>query len=276
MKAFLLAAGEGQRLRPFTAARPKPMIEVHGRPLLEYNVRALAALGVVDIVINTHYRADAIQSYFGDGAAWGVRIAYSFEPELLGTAGALLPVAAQLDQTFILVYGDNLTDCDLRRVVARHRAAGALATIAVFERPDVLASGIVGIDDAGRVTRFLEKPRPDEVFSHWVNAGIMVFEPGVLDFIPRGRPSDIGRDVLPAILAAGAPIAAYQMDEHLWWIDSTDDYARTLADPELARFAARLAAAEAAADGHPDRSAERAGEITGPLAPGSLTSGSLT
>jgi mannose-1-phosphate guanylyltransferase/phosphomannomutase len=238
MVGFILAAGEGSRLRPYTADRPKPMIEIYGHPILEYNVRALAELGIERIIINTHYREAAIRAYFGDGSRFGVAITYSYEPQLLGTAGALIPVGAQLDETFVLLYGDNLTDCNLQRVVDEHRRTEALATIALFERPDVLASGIVGVDEAGRVTRFLEKPRADEVFSHWVNAGIMIAEPAIRAFVPAAAPSDFGRDVLPAILAAGGRLHGYRMREHLWWIDSIADYERTLADPALRAYAA--------------------------------------
>jgi NDP-sugar pyrophosphorylase family protein len=212
------------------------MIEIGGRPLLEYNVRALAAFGVSRIFINTHYRRDVIEHYFGDGSGWGVPITYSYEPQLLGTAGALLPVAGNLDEPFILLYGDNLTDCDLAAVVDRHREARALATMAVFHRDDVLASGIVGVDDDDMIVRFLEKPRPEDVFSHWVNAGILVAQPAILAAIPAAGPSDVGRDVLPPLLAQGARLAAYRMREHLWWIDSIADYERTLADPALQAF----------------------------------------
>jgi len=237
MIGFILAAGEGSRLRPYTAHVPKPMIDVFGRPILEYNVRAMVRAGIERIIINTHFHADVIRAHFGDGRAFGAEITYSHESALRGTSGALVPMRDELDRTMLVVYGDNLTDCPLAAIVARHREAAALATLALYERDDVLASGIVGIDDRDRVTRFLEKPQPADVFSHWVNAGILVAEPAIFDFIPATGPSDFGRDVLPAILAAGGHIAAYRMRDHLWWIDSIRDYERTLADPALAAFA---------------------------------------
>jgi NDP-sugar pyrophosphorylase family protein len=237
MVGFILAAGEGSRLRPHTEHRPKPMIEVHGHPILEYNVRALAAVGIHRIFINTHYRGEVIKAFFGDGEQFGVRITYLDEPVLLGTAGALGPIRSALDETIVLLYGDNLTDGDLGEIVGEHRRSGAVATLAVFEREDVLASGIVGIDASGRVTRFLEKPAPEQVFSHWVNAGILVAEPAIATFIPASGASDFGREVLPAMLAAGEHLQGYRMHDHLWWIDSLDDYERTLADPALRDFA---------------------------------------
>ena len=127
-----------------------------------------------------------------------------------------------------MVYGRQFpTDCALDRMLELHRRKSAACTIAVFHREDVTASGIVDVDDNGRVSRFLEKPTPDQVFSHWVNAGVLAMDPRVLDFIPTERPSDFGRDILPALLAAGEAVYAYRMStERLLWIDSPQDYSR--------------------------------------------------
>jgi NDP-sugar pyrophosphorylase family protein len=122
VKGFIPAAGEGRRLRPYTDSRPKPMIEIGGRPLLEYNVRALAEAGVTRIFINTHYHPEVVKQHFGDGSRFGVHVTYLYEPVLLGTAGALLPIAHESDGRFIILYGDNLSDCDLTAVVATARA----------------------------------------------------------------------------------------------------------------------------------------------------------
>jgi NDP-sugar pyrophosphorylase family protein len=145
---------------------------------------------------------------------------------LLGTAGAVKHLEKFFrEASFLVVYGDNFTDCALDRMLELHRRQSASCTIAVFHRDDVTASGIVDVDDNGRVSRFLEKPTPDQVFSHWVNAGVLAMEPRVLDFIPSGRPSDFGRDILPALLAAGESVYAYRMStERLLWIDSPQDY----------------------------------------------------
>jgi len=173
MRAVILAAGEGRRLRPLTEHTPKPMLAVAGKPLLEHNVGLLARYGIRDIVINTHYRAQSIEEYFGDGRAFGVQIAYSRERELLGTAGALTPLRRELSSTFLVLYGDNLTSCNLRALVEFHRSKGAVVTLAVFRREDATDVGIVSMGENDRVERFLEKPAPDQVFSSWVNAGIM-------------------------------------------------------------------------------------------------------
>jgi NDP-sugar pyrophosphorylase family protein len=232
MRAFLLAAGAGQRLRPLTDSLPKPMIAIRGRPILEYNVRLLAAHGVREIVINTHYLPATIVEYFGDGSAFGVRIEYSHESSLLGTAGALNPVRAMFGERFLLMYGDNLSTCDLSRMLEKHDD-GAIATVALFPRDDVLQSGVARLESDDRITAFIEKPRPGEELSRWVNAGILVLEPSIFEFIPPSGSSDIGRDVLPAALAAGKHVNGYRMTERLWWIDSIADYDRTLADDSL-------------------------------------------
>lgn len=203
------------------------MIEVAGRPILEHNVRLLVRHGITEIALNTHHLPETIATHFGDGAAFGARIRYSHEDQLLGTAGALRPLRSFFDRTFVVLFGDNLTTCDLGRLIETHRAAGAVATVALYERPDPTSSGIADLTADGRIVRFVEKPKPDEIFSHWVNAGIVVAEPELLDYAGDDGPSDLGRDVLPALIAAGKRVAGYPMTEGLWWIDTPEDYART-------------------------------------------------
>ncbi|HKP12553.1 MAG TPA: nucleotidyltransferase family protein [Blastocatellia bacterium] len=225
-KAILLAAGKGTRLRPLTDAVSKCMVEVAGKPILEHNVERLRAHGVTEIIINLHHRPDSITAHFGDGSRWGLRITYSFEPELLGTAGAVKKAAADFDVPFFVWYGDNLSDCRLDRLWRSHTARGGIATIALHHRDDPTQSGIVGLGTNDRVVRFLEKPRAEQVFSHWVSAGILVLEPDVLRAIARAGAADFGRDVFPALLDQGAAIYGYRMaaDEHLWWVDTPADY----------------------------------------------------
>src|SRR5581483_5085395 len=139
MHAVILAAGEGQRLRPLTDMAPKPMLPVAGIPLLEHNVRLLAKYGITDLFINTHYRAQSIKDYFADGSAFGVTIAYSHEERLLGTSGALLPLRSFLTQTFLVLYGDNLTSCNLRALIDAHREKRAAVTLALFQRENPTA-----------------------------------------------------------------------------------------------------------------------------------------
>lgn len=232
MKAMILAAGEGSRLRPLTADVPKPMLPLYGRPILEHGIRLLVAHGVREIVINLHYHPEAITEYFGDGTRWDASIRYSYEPHLLGTAGAVRKVSDFFDASFLVLYGDNLTDCHIGRLCSFHKARRGMATVALFQRENSTASGIAELGEDDRITRFVEKPSADAIFSHWVNAGILVLEPQVLGMVPPHRPYDFGRDVLPDLLARGFPVYGYRMCESLWWIDTPEDYHRV---SELAR-----------------------------------------
>ncbi len=205
------------------------MLTIAGRPILEHNVRLLAKHGITDLIVNTHHCARVIESYFGDGSRFGVRIQYSRESILLGTAGALKPMRSQLQERFLVLYGDNLSTCDVTSLVRSHRPM-SLATIAVFERPDVEKSGVLELDSDDNVLDFIEKPSPGATSSHWVNAGIILLEPSIFDSIPSEGATDFGRDVFPAALRAGARVHAYKMKvpaERLWWIDSPADYERT-------------------------------------------------
>jgi mannose-1-phosphate guanylyltransferase len=206
------------------------MLPIGGRPILEYNVRLLKAHGIRDLIINLHHCPEVIVAHFGDGSGLGVSIRYSWEDILRGTAGALLPVQEHLRDTFVLLYGDNLSTCDLSRLLEQHQKRKALATVAVFHREDVSASGVVGLDGDDRITSFVEKPKRGEEVSQWVNAGIIVFEPEVISWISPDGAQDFGRDVLPRLVADGERIFAYRMSEGLWWIDSPSDYERTIRD----------------------------------------------
>jgi NDP-sugar pyrophosphorylase family protein len=228
-RAVLLAAGQGTRLRPLTNDRPKPMIEIGGRPLIEHTVRQLVDYGVREIIINLHHCGEVVRDHFGDGRRFDARIDYSFEPRLLGTAGAVKRVAAALSGApFFVIYGDNLTTCDFGRLAARHSGAAAIATVALFWKDDVTPHSAVELQDDDRITRFVEKPAAEDAPSHWISAGMIVLEPAVLEFIPDERPCDFGFDVFPGLLRAGHRVQGYRMGpgEGLWWIDTPEHYAR--------------------------------------------------
>lgn len=227
-KAMVLAAGEGTRLRPLTERMPKCMVTVGGKPVLEHNICLLRRYGVTDLVINLYHMPDAVISYFGDGSAWDVSIRYSVEKDLLGTAGGLKKVESHFDEPFFVWYGDNLSNIDLHKVAAFHQEKAGLGTVALFYREDPTASGIVGLDDNQRITRFLEKPRPDQVFSNWVSAGVFLLETPLLDYIPANVASDFGHDVLPRVVDGGEALYGYRMqpEEKLWWIDTPVDLQR--------------------------------------------------
>jgi NDP-sugar pyrophosphorylase family protein len=228
MKAMILAAGQGTRLRPLTERIPKCMVPIGGKPLLEHTVLWLRKYGVTDLIINLHHLPHVVKDYFGDGQKWEVKITYSVEKEPLGTAGGVKNVEWFFDGPFFVWYGDNLSTCDLHRLYVFHQAKGGIATIALYYREDPTASGIVGLDENDRLTRFLEKPRADQVFSHWVSAGIFVLEPAVRQAIPAEGSPDFGRDVFPTLLAHRQPLYGYRMSEGegLWWIDTPEDLRR--------------------------------------------------
>jgi NDP-sugar pyrophosphorylase family protein len=227
MKALVLAAGEGQRLRPLTVDRPKPMLPVGGRPLLEHTILLLKKHGIEEIAINLHYQPWAIVSHFGQGEQWGVHIRYSVEERLLGSAGAARQLAWFLgDSSFLVFYGDLFTDLDLSDLIAAHRQASALLTMALYEVDNPTECGIVDLDGHSRVTRFVEKPSPDQVFSHLANAGVLVAEPEVLDLIPPDTAVDLGHHTLPQMLARKMPIAGYPIRQRLIDIGTPEKYGR--------------------------------------------------
>ncbi len=229
MQALILAAGEGTRLGNRTTSVPKPMLEIAGKPVLEHNVLLLARFGIGNITINTYHQPQYIVDHFGDGSRFGVKISYSHERQLLGTAGALVPLIDVLSKTFVVVFGDNISTCNLGRALDLHRARRADATVALFHREDVRASGVAEIDSDDRIRQFVEKPTAEQTSSKWVNAGIVFAEPALLNYVPRDRPSDLGRDVFPQMLKNGGRLFGYRMREQLHWIDTPEDYERTSA-----------------------------------------------
>jgi NDP-sugar pyrophosphorylase family protein len=220
-KAMILAAGEGSRLRPLTFDRPKPMLPIGDRPLLQHTLSWLHHYGITEIAINLHYLPQKVIDCLGDGRPWGVSIRYSIEEQILGTAGGVKRMAGFLDETFVLVYGDVLTDLDLQALLAWHDAqdAGPHLTMSLYRVPNPWECGIVGLDERGRVTRFVEKPPRDRVFSDWANTGILVVDPQILAYIPEGCFADWGQDVLPRLLATGIPIYGWPIPAESYLLD---------------------------------------------------------
>lgn len=225
---MILIAGRGTRLRPLTDSIPKCMVPVAGKPVLQHTIEWCRGFGINEFVLNPCYLPEMITSYFGDGRRFGVRIQYSIEEQALGTAGGVKQAARFLDEPFLVWYGDNVCRCDLARLCEAHRQRHGLGTIALHWREEVTQSGIVGLEADDRITRFLEKPRLEEAFSHWVNAGIYVLEPAVLAAIPGGRASDFGHEVFPSLLRQGAGLYGHRLSEKesLWAIDRPQDLAR--------------------------------------------------
>lgn len=237
VKAMILAAGEGTRLRPLTLSTPKPLVPIANIPLLERTLRWIGGQGVDEVVINLYHRPQAIRDSIGDGQRVGLRrVRYSVEEVLLGTAGAVKRCADLFDVgPFFVIYGDNLIEADLKKLLAFHRLRGAEATIALFKAADPSACGLVITDDTGRVTRFQEKPPPDEVFTDTANAGVYVLEPSVLEEIPVDGPSDFGADIFPQLLAERRPVYATMLDGYLQDTGTPEQYRKANADVLLGR-----------------------------------------
>ena len=242
MKALILAAGRGTRVRPITYTVPKPMIPILNKPVMEILIDLLARHGVREVMVNTSYLPTAIESYFRDGARFGVEMAYSFEGHLeageirdepVGSAGALKKIQEEsgfFDETFVVMCGDAIVNLDLTRLVAFHRRKGALATIAVLRVPRhrVSSYGVAVTDDEGRILGFQEKPAVEEARSTTVNTGIYVFEPEILDLIPSGQPWDIGDQLFATLLDRKVPF--YGADIPFQWLDigNIPDYYRVM------------------------------------------------
>ncbi len=225
-----MAGGEGTRLRPLTSNQPKPMLPMANRPMMEHVVRLLRQHGLTDIVVTVAFMANAIRSYFGDGSELGVRMVYATEEVPLGTAGSVLNARDELDEPFVVISGDVLTDIDLTAVVDDHRRTGALATLALCAVENPLEFGIVITREDGSIERFLEKPTWGQVFSDTINTGIYVLEPEIFDFIPEGRPVDFSGEVFPSVLEAGRPIYGYVADGYWEDVGTTEAYLRAHRD----------------------------------------------
>ena len=206
MKAVIMAGGEGSRLRPLTSNLPKPMIPLVNRPMMEHVVNLLRQHGFDEIVVTVAYLANAIRTYFGDGSEFGVKMVYATEETPLGTAGSVRNAMDVLDDRFLVISGDVLTDIDLSAIVATHAEKGSMATIGLTPVENPLEFGIVITREDGSIERFLEKPTWGQVFSDTINTGIFVLEPEIFDHIPPGRPVDFSSEVFPALLEEGKPL----------------------------------------------------------------------
>ncbi|MDQ3106550.1 MAG: NDP-sugar synthase [Actinomycetota bacterium] len=219
MKAVVLVGGEGTRLRPLTLSIPKPMLPVAEVPMIERVVAHLAGHGIDEVVLSMGYKPDAFLAAFPEGTCSGIRLSYAVEPERLGTAGgiAFAARAAGLDETFVVVNGDVLTDFDLSELIGFHLERGGEATIALTPVDDPSAFGVVPTDEDGRVTAFIEKPARDEAPTNFINAGFYVLEPRALDRIPVDTPMSIEHEVFPPLVADQALFA---LGSTLYWTDT--------------------------------------------------------
>ncbi len=242
MKAMILAAGKGTRVRPITYTTPKPMIPILQKPVMEFLVELLRQHGFNQIMVNVSHLANEIENYFRDGQRFGVEIGYSFEGrivdgelvgEALGSAGGMKRIQdfnPFFDDTFVVLCGDALIDLDLTEAVKWHKEKGSIATIVMksVPREEVSSYGVIVTDETGRVKQFQEKPSVEEAMSTNINTGIYIFEPEVLNYIPSGQEYDIGGELFPQLVEMGAPFYGIAMD--FQWVDigKVPDYWRAI------------------------------------------------
>jgi mannose-1-phosphate guanylyltransferase len=229
VKAMVLAAGLGTRLRPITRSVPKPMVPVLNRPVMEHILLLLSRQGFAEVVANLHWFPEVIESYFGDGSRCGVKLEYSKERELLGTAGGVRRAESMLGDSFLVISGDALTDIDLAGMQEFHESHDGIATLATRRVSDTSEFGVVITDEEGRIQGFQEKPEPDEALSDLANCGIYMFDREIFDFFPDPGASSIASpddpaefadwatDVFPALLAADVPFYSHEVDAY--WND---------------------------------------------------------
>ena len=217
MQAVILAGGKGTRLHPLTTNVPKPMVPLFDKPVMEHCINLLIKHGITDIIITVSYLANEIMQYFGDGSRWGVKIRYSVESEPLGTAGGVKLVQDMINERFVVVSGDAVTDLDLSEAIDRHVSASAVASMLLYKVDDPSQFGLVQHDSRGKITRFLEKPKSSEVFTNTVNTGIYILEPEVLSCIPYHEQYDFARQLFPRMLNNQDPIYGFSLDGY--WCD---------------------------------------------------------
>lgn len=209
MKAVIMAGGKGTRLRPLTCNKPKPMVPIANRPMMEHIVYLLKKHQFDEVMVTLFYLPEAIENYFGDGRDFGMTMRYFIEETPLGTAGSVRNIGDDLDDTFLVISGDALTDIDLEAAVRFHRAKGSTATIILTKVDNPLEYGVVITDEQGAVKRFLEKPGWGEVFSDTVNTGIYILEPKIFSYFEKGQEFDFGKNLFPMLLAKGEPMYGY-------------------------------------------------------------------
>ena len=230
MKAVVMAGGEGSRLRPLTINRPKPMVPLVDRPVMEHIIELLKQHNIFEIVVTVQYLANVIQDHFGDGSTFGVHIEYSLEDHPLGTAGSVKNADHLLTEPFLVISGDALTDFDLSQIIAAHEASGALATITLTRVPNPLEFGVVIVDEQSNVVQFLEKPSWGEVFSDTVNTGIYVLDPKIFSYIEPGESVDWSKDVFPTMLQRKDSIHGYITEGYWTDVGTIEEYMRASRD----------------------------------------------
>lgn len=235
MKALVLCAGYGTRLGEITKDLPKPLLPVGGQPLLAHTLRYLAHFGFTDVAINLHYRAATIKELVGDGHKFGVRVNYSYEEKLLGTAGTVKALESYFsaEDFFLVLYGDLLLNQDLTQMLGFHLGKKADATILVHQRRN--SNSIINTAQDGRIIGIVERPSENErqnAKGDWVNSGVYLLNSGLLESIPAATPLDFPRDVFPRMLKEGLGLFAFPLSGYRCAIDSAERYEQARQDLE--------------------------------------------
>jgi NDP-sugar pyrophosphorylase family protein len=218
MKAILLAGGKGTRLRPLTIHTPKPIVPIFNRAFLHYQIDLLKQVPEIDeVILSLNYQPRRIEEMFGDGADLGIKIRYVVEPVPLGTAGAIKYAGDKLTESVVVFNGDVMTQLDLAAVIRLHRERQARATIVLTPVENPSAYGLVETDSQSNIRRFIEKPKPEEITTHHINAGIYILEPDTFDRIPSNVAWSIERSYFPSLIERGERFVAYVYNGY--WID---------------------------------------------------------
>ena len=210
-QAVVMVGGKGTRLRPLTDNRPKPILPVLDRPCLSYLISSLAEGGIKEVILACGYRSEKMAAAIGDGSNEGITIEYSYEEEPLGTAGAIKLLEDRLDDTFVACNGDVFADIDLRKEIDEHKRTGASVTISLTHVGNPCEFGIARLDDTGKILEFKEKPRPEEVFSDLVNAGVYVVEKEVMGYVPKGKMYDFSKELTIDIMNRGYKVQGHML-----------------------------------------------------------------
>ena len=232
VKAMILAAGEGTRLRPLTLETPKVLLPVGGVFLIEYTLSWLKSHGISQVAINLYHLGDKLEDFLGNGSHFGMNISYSTEETLLGTAGGVKRMEHFFDGTFVVVYGDVLTDFDLSQMIRFHQTKNSLATLALLEVPNPWDVGIVGINKRRRILSFVEKPPPGSKVGNLGSGGVYVLEKGIFNYIPSESSSDFAYDIFPKLIEFGLPVYGHILnpDDYLIDIGTIDNYRKANED----------------------------------------------
>lgn len=232
MKAIILAAGKGERLKEITSSIPKPMINFRGKPILEHNILLCKRYGINEIFINLHHLPDVITGYFGSGEKFEVTIKYFYEEELLGTAGAVKNITKEVslsgekvDYPLFVIYGDNYSEYNLNLLIKKNKETSS-SIIGFHYREDTSHSGVAEFNSVNRILNFIEKPKPGQSESHWVNAGIYLLEKAVLDLIPDEN-SDFGKEIFPLALKKNIPLYGVCEEHEVRAFDNLEMYKKS-------------------------------------------------